>query len=397
MNHNYSDSLLNDLFSQNRLRQLFEIQLLNLDITETAALEIMQIERRALNGILDGTQKRIDYTTLPKLAKFLEIPIEEVVNLYVQQLQINFSDDVAESNKRKFMAENFDLPTLRKIGFIESITDYVHIEKTIVEYFGYESIFDYRKNRVNVAYSQGGPKPKNKLNRDLWIESAFTKLQKINNYYPYNRDKLLEFFPRIRWYSTNEAKGLYQVVRELFKLGVTVIFESYLPTMYVRGAAFAVNHKPCIALTNYTKYYPSLWFGLIHELHHVLYDWDDLEANTYMVSGENDLFAKGEVEADEFAREFLLPKDQMDYLEPHINNEAFIYEYSKNNHIHHSFFYIFYSWDHKDLDKKVWGRYQKHIPDISETLKALAANPWQKKKSIKDTVKQIKSDLFNDL
>jgi HTH-type transcriptional regulator/antitoxin HigA len=393
----YGDNILKGLFGENKLRTLFEQQLLKLEITETSALEILQIERRALDGILDGTQRRIDFTTLPKLAKFLEIPTEELVTVYLNQLEKNFSSKVSEAEKRKFIAENFDLPTLRKAGFINSITDYSQIEKTIVDYFGYDTIFEYRKDKIGVAYSWGGHKPKNSLNRDLWVESSFLKLRKINNYYPYDREKLLAFFPRIRWYSTNVEKGLYQVIRELFKLGVTVIFESYLPTINVRGATFSVSDKPCISLTNYTNYYPSLWFALIHELHHVLFDWDEIVTNTYLVSGEKDLFSQNEIEADAFARDYLFGKEQMDLVLPHINNEIFIDEYAKNNHIHPSFIYIFYSWDNKDLDKNVWARYIEYFPDIETTLKSLGANPWQNKRSIRDSVKQLKSELYNDL
>ena len=397
------DNILSNLFSDGShyqyltLRTRFEIKLMQSGITETTAIKLLDTNSRTLNGILDGTQKRIDFTLLSKLAHFLEISNQEVVKTYVDQLELNFNEDVDETKKRKFIQNNFDIKSLHKVGFIDNTTDYNHIEERLLTYFGFDEIYEYRKDIINAALSSGKPKPNDTLNRDLWIESAANILKRINNYYDYDRDKLLDFFPQIRWYSMNLEKGLFQVVRELFKLGVTVIFEKYLPKMYVRGATFSVHGKPCIVLTNYTNYYPTFWFTLIHELHHVLYDWEEIKINSYQISGELDLFTINEVEADEFAREYLLPKENIEDINPHIGNKKFINKYAKQNFIHPSMIYLFYTYDHKDLDKRVWTKYMKEMPDVTPTLESLCANPWQKRKPIKEVVKEINSKLFNNL
>jgi HTH-type transcriptional regulator/antitoxin HigA len=393
------DRLLSGLFNQPSvgLRELFEQRIAELGIPVISALNTLNIEHRALYAILDGTQKRIDLLALARLATFLRITRTEAVDLLFEKLQKNFEGELKNEYKREFILQNFDLPNLVKCGFIDNANDFVHIEERIVEHFGFDSIYDYKTESIEAAFSSGAPKPKTKLNREFWIAAAANSLKRINNYYEYDRSKLLAYIPSIRWNSLNVKRGLFQVIRELFQLGVTVIYQPYLPTLYVRGATFAINDKPCIVLTNYTPYYPSLWFALMHELHHVLYDWEEIRINKYQVSGELDLFTQKEVEADDFAREYLFSNAKLERIKPHINNPTVIAEFAKANNIHPSIIYIFYCWDAKETDKKVWGKFDQFLLNINETVKALAANPWQDRKPIREIAKQCKEEVFNGI
>ena len=44
---------------------------------------------------------------------------------------------------KKYIDENFDLKTLKKVGFIKNIKDYDAIEKRICEWFGLSNIYEY--------------------------------------------------------------------------------------------------------------------------------------------------------------------------------------------------------------------------------------------------------------
>lgn len=405
--YDYAERILADAFNQPKmdLREVFEQRLNKLELSVTSALSLLGIEHRALNGILDGTQKRIDISALLRLALFLGISNEEIIKLLLEKTEKSFENDLLDYSKRAFIFQNFDLTALLKAGFIESTTDFDHIEHQIVEYFGFKSIFDYGKEFIDAAFSSGKPKPKNRLTRDFWIQSAAQKLKKINNPYDYDRSKLLAYIPTMRWHTTNIRGGLYQVIRELFKLGVTVIFEPYMSSLYVRGATFAMNEKPCIVITNYTKYYPSLWFTLIHELHHVLYDWEDIWVNNFLVSGELDINAIKEVEADDFAREFLFSSEKMRRVKPHIDNQTFVFECAKAYNIHFSFIYIFYCWEQDKIDKDVWAKYKRYIPDASEAIELISSVDFTdlsktvktKRVSVKNSVQLIKDKVFNSL
>jgi HTH-type transcriptional regulator/antitoxin HigA len=396
------DKLLNDLFDpfgnrEHSLAELFEARLRELDISERSARDLMEVEYRPLKAVLEGNKNTIDFLILKKLALFLGISEREVTILFLKSLDDHFKEDVDAIKVRDFIRDNFDLASLKNSGFIDSLTDYKEIENRIVEYFGYSSIFEYGKGAIDVAYSKGKPKSKNVLTKKFFIESCAKTLSKINNYYEYDRALLIEYFPNIRWHSLNEKNGLYQVVRDLFKLGVTVIFEPYVSTLYIRGATLAINHKPCIVLTNYTDNYPSLWFALVHELHHVLFDWEEIYADSYQLSGLDDLFSPSEVESDNFAREYLFPKEKLKIIEPYINNPDYVAEYAKANFVHPSIPYSFYCFDKAGTDKKVWARYKKYIPSLNEAVASLEPIPWQRRKGIKEIAKQKQERVFNNL
>jgi len=402
-NYEYANRLLGGLLeSESDLRERFDKRIIDLGLSQRRALAELDIELRALNGMLNGTQRMVDLLALSRLAVFLQIPIERLVNLLLDKLEKNFLHRVSSADSQEFIVQNFDLVKLKKCGFIDSTGDFAHIEQRLLKYLGLKSIQDYGKDSFNVAYSDGKPKAKSLLMRSFWVESAAAKLRFINNQYDYNRNRLIEHIPSIRWQTTNVERGLFQVIRELFKIGVTVIFEPYVSTLYARGATFAINDKPCIVLTNYSSFYPSLWFALLHELHHVLFDWDEISASSYHISEQLDKYALREVEADDFAREFFFPREKLRRVIPEIKNQYFIEQYAKANNVHESVIYTNYCWEQKEDDKAIFSKFRELIPDVFEAVKSIDSNavkdrPWANALTAKDHAKDLLKGIFNGL
>ncbi len=140
------DNLLNELFKPSSppaktLKELFNDRVRQLQITPTNVLDILKIPYRTLNGILNGSQKVVDFTNLIKIADFLQIPREQVIQLYLGELEKNFPNETKSSAKTiEFIKDNFDLVALKKAGFIKSINDYEQIESNIKKFFGLKSI-----------------------------------------------------------------------------------------------------------------------------------------------------------------------------------------------------------------------------------------------------------------
>jgi HTH-type transcriptional regulator / antitoxin HigA len=382
------------------LRDIFGQRLDELNISKTNACEIIEIQSRTLNGILEGTQKLIDFTNIIKISSFLQLPKEEVLRLYIESLEENFPDKAKSSipaEKIEFIKENFDLTALKQVGFINSITDFKQIEENIINYFGLKEVYDYKRPSVEVAFSEGKIKPKNELTRSFWIKTANDMFNEIDNQYVYNRKKLIDFFPEIRWHSTNVELGLKSVMKYLFKLGITVIFLPSFSSLHLRGATFAVNNKPCIVLTDYKRFYPTLWFALIHELFHVLFDWDEIINSKYHLTDddvEQLTLKEKENEADNFAREYLFSKEKANSIKPFMNNQRYIEEFAKNNHVHPSFIYVFYAYDSGNNDRMAWARARRQNPDINESINFIN-NSWDNPKPISDFAKSIRMRVYN--
>jgi HTH-type transcriptional regulator/antitoxin HigA len=355
------------------------------------------MQHRTLNGILDGTQKNIDFTNLIKIASFLQIPKMQVTELYLNALENNYPTYTISSDKIKFIKENFDLAVFKKAGFIDSITDFRHIEERLLSRLGLKSIFEYKRLGNDVAFSSGLFKPKNEITRSFWIGAARTIFEELANPYEYNKQALIEYFPQLRWHSTNVERGLVEVVKSLFKLGITVIYQPSLHTLQLRGATFSVNEKPCIVLTNYVGFYATLWFSLIHELYHVLFDWDDIRVNSYhLTDDDNDQLTVREREdlADNFARQYLFSKEKTEEVKRYLNDSVYIREVALNNHVHPSIIYVFNAFDVGSKDRMAWARARSHSPEAVDAVKAFDI-PWSEDRPVEKVINKLKTEIYN--
>ena len=399
----YVDNLLDGLFDNNdfednSLKGLFERRLSQLGISQTTSLKILNIESRTLKGVLEGSLKTIDFTALIKLSNFLQVPQKKIISIFLSELEKNFPDSFPyPSNKIEFINKNFDLAALKKGGIIDSITDYYQIDAKISSFLGIKNIFEYQPSIANVAFSSGAIKPKNNLSRSVWLKRAKDIIQEIDNPYHFDRDRLIDFFGEIRWHSTNVELGLINVAQALYNMGITVIFQTSLPTIHLRGATVLINNKPAIILTDYRGFYPTLWFTLIHELFHVLFDWEEIKQNKEHISEENpDVLSnlEREKEADQFACDYLFSKDKIQKSSAFINNPVLVNEYAKNNHVHPSFVYLFYAKEKGEQNRYAWNLAHKNNPDISPIIKTFDNWIEENPKTILEVVKHLKTNIY---
>jgi Zn-dependent peptidase ImmA (M78 family) len=401
MENNFNvDNLILNLFCPDTLKDLFERRLAELEIAPTTASEILDIDYRAMIHIINGTKKIADFTNLIKIANFLQLSTTDVVRLYVNVLEKNFPEQSTISHEEiKFIKENFDLASLKKAKFIKSITDFNEINTKLTKALGLRNILDYQKPSGDVAFSSSKIKPKNENNRLQWIAFARDTFEEINNQNDYDRKALVAYFPKIRWHCTNVELGLPSVIKDLYKIGVTVIYQEALPALHLRGATFAVFDKPCIVLTNYRGFYPTLFFALIHELFHVLFDWDDIKINGYHLSDDDEkeftVKAK-EDEADNFAREYLFSKEKTKQVKRYLSNSPEIVEkFTIENHVHPSFAYVFNAFDLGKTHRWAWALANTYNPKTEmEVLLKKLGNSWEGLRPVKEHAKHLK-DIFN--
>ena len=355
--HKDIDALLNRILSENEkvnffpLRELFDQRLSYLEITKNQASNILDADQKTIDSILAGEARKIDFVTILKLSNFLEIPYEELMNKYFKLISDTHNESILLAKKRSFIVNNFDLPRLKKIGFIDGINDFEHIEERINKFFGYKSVFEHAKYKITAAFSSG-KRLTGKSSLMFWYATAGQSLERTPNPYEYDREGLIDYFPQIRWHSMNLENGLQLVAKALYKFGVTLIVVPKFNTdLHIKGATLAYRDKPCIVLTKYTDYYATIWFTLIHEIFHVLYDWDEIRKEKYHITGETDSININEAEADNFARQYLFSDDKMEKIVPHISEPRYVKIFAEQNHVHPSIIYTFYSRDNKNYSR----------------------------------------------
>jgi HTH-type transcriptional regulator/antitoxin HigA len=370
-------------------KELIDFKKNELNISSDRQLSsLLGINKDTLNRIIKGDSKRVDLISFLKISNFLNLDISKVIKLYVSSLKPELIEEIESNRKANFIVRNFDLDALKKIGFIKNKSNFELIEQRIVNFFGIKDIFEYSSHVAFPLFSKAKKGTKSLMN-DFWVKSAYLQFDSIKNPNDFDYESLEDIIPKIRPYTRLEETGLLQVIKALYLVGVTVIIQKYVTKTSVKGACFIVDDKPCIVLTDYMGRYDILWFTLLHELCHVLYDMNDLVKNKYHLSGESDLLLLNEERANQFARSILFSKEKLDYIKPFINNHHLVLKYSEEHNIHPSTIYGFYLYENKDKSKSLYPKFRKYLISSEKAIAPLFTNIWDEENSIKEEIAKI--------
>ncbi len=368
-----------------------------LKITNTQLSDILSIDKttldRLLNRIENGEVKSVDFYQILKIAQFFKIDIKELSQFYVSSLSPNIIRDLEKARMGSYILDQFDVEGLKKVGFIEDKNDFRGIEKRIVSFFGLESIYDYDKVVGKAFFSKTKRDGDEKMRR-FWINCAIYQFEKIDNPNDYDKEKLLALIPKIRPYTRYEKDGFKTVIQALFNVGVTVIVQPYLTKTEVRGGTFIVNDKPCIVITDFNKSYATVWFALLHEIFHVLYDLEELKTWKYHLTNDStpELTLFREKYADYFAMQILFSEEKLAFVKSIIKSPVLVEQYAKENQVHPSIIYSFYCFDEQEKGNNYYPLYQKYFGKSSVLLKQVKSNPYTKE-TIQDEIEYIKQIL----
>jgi len=379
MNEFDVNKLLQSVFQEEvkiDIRSIFEEKLVEYNLSKTKALKILNIDKDVFEEIISGTAKQPNLINIIKIAHFIEFDVDDVIKAILKNQSAENISAIDRTRKVTFLLKNFDVKILTKLGFFDGSDDIDDLVLKVINFFGYESILDFEEKLSKPLFSKTKRTFSDKM-KDFWIRSAYQCFTVINNPNEYDRNKLKDIIVKIKPYSQDVDNGLYVVCKALYNIGVTIIIQNYLSTTQVRGGTFEVNGKPCIVLTDFNKKYPTIWFTLLHELYHVLYDMDTISSNHFHLTGESDLFLI-EDKADSFARDFFFTEEKFHYIKKYINNPFLVSKFAKENEIHVS---IIYSWFSKYQDvlygkKSYYGAFHEYYPKYSSALSRLNPVVW---------------------
>lgn len=355
--------------------KLLKDKLESTGLSKTHFERLSGIQRKSLDAILKKSSKQTDVVNLLKLGEFLELSLEDLLILHFKDRPSNEIKELQNSMDITYINKNFDLKTLASLDFIK-IDDSVEVlTHRICNFFELKSVYDYGRELNDALYSRTKRSFSDKM-KDFWIKSSYKYFELINNPNEYSRENLIDLIPKIKPYTQNVEKGLLTIFQALYNIGVTVVFQPSLPKTQIRGATFFINDKPCIVITDLYKNYATIWFALIHELNHVLFDLDTIETTTFHLSGEPDLFLLQEDKANEFASEYLLSSEKMRYIEKLMNNPLIVSRFAKECQIHPCIIYSQYQWRQSELGNNYWGYFKEYFPDVNLATKNLNVSNW---------------------
>ena len=382
--HKSFDSKLN-------LDQLLKDKLRLSGLSKTHFERLSGIQRKSLDAILKKSSKQTDVINLLKLGEFLELSVEDLLVIHFKDRPRNEIKELQGSMDITYINKNFDLKTLASLGFIHIDDSLPVLKNRICKFFELDSIYDYERELNGALYSRTKRSFSDKM-KDFWVKSSYKYFELIDNPNEYSRKDLIDLIPKIKPYTQNVEKGLLTIFQALYNIGVTVVFQPSLPKTQIRGATFFINDRPSIVITDLNKNYATVWFALMHELNHVLFDLETIKNTKFHLTGEPDLFLLQEDKANEFASEYLLSSDKMRYIEKLINNPLIVKRFAKECQIHPCIIYSQYQWKQSELGNNYWGYFKEHFPDIKRATKNLNVSNWDAE-SLKVSAEKIKKIL----
>lgn len=378
MENDKIDDSIYKLLLQEKAPQIVELldkKCVELQISQRQLSNLLGIERRSLQRLLEGETQKIDIITTIKISQFLDLDIKEFIQLYIAEMKTEEINDLELARKRSFIHSNFDLKALKKTGFIEEINDYIGIEKKITSFLGIERIFEYGKFTSAPYFSRTKRDYSGKMIR-FWVTCALLQIKRFNNRVPYNRELLKEIIPKMRGLTRNEKDGIKLLTLALAEAGVTVLYQTYLKGIQIRGATFIYENRPYIFITDMNQRYDTIWFALAHELYHVLIDFDKIHTTFYHLTGWDELQIDmmSEESADQFGRVLFVKIEAMEYISNYIAIPGLVNQFAKENNVHPAM--IYGSYLYKKNNKEEYQKFRKLIPDAKVTLNKILVNPW---------------------
>lgn len=379
-----------DIKEVGSLRELYDNKKKALNLSDRQILLMLGMDANTLNPILNGEAKQINVINVIKLSHFLGLSVNDLIKVYVPKLGSKYIGEIQRAREAGYIVEHFDVATLTKLKFFKSGASSKEMGEKIKTFFSLPSIYEYSENKIFSAFSRTKRNSAD-LMRDFWVRSAIVRFKEIANPNLYNRRELLELIPKIKPFSRDIKNGLIKVVKALYNVGVTVLYQPTLDKLQVRGATISCNNKPCIVLSNLNNNYPTLWFALLHELHHVLYDFEEIEKRTFHISTEEgDLFLMDEEKANNFASEYFLNESKFKYASGYITSHNNIEKLAQEWGIHSSIIYSIYCYKHS---RDEWKFYKKYIPSMKDALELLNTHPFEKE-SLLESVKELKKTIY---
>ena len=116
----------------NSIKEIFEARLARHGITQNQAEKMLNMQKRTLEGILDGSAKRVDVINLLKLGQFLGLQMEALMKLFLNDMPQDMIGELEDAKKKAYILANFDIKNLAKAGFLHTKTDFDEIEQRIL-------------------------------------------------------------------------------------------------------------------------------------------------------------------------------------------------------------------------------------------------------------------------
>ncbi len=286
------------------------------------------LTEKTISQIINGAAP-ISYDTALKLEATLGVPARVWNNLERNYQEANAEIDRARTLEASLeWLKTISVKTLTSRRLISPTRDKVELLQNVLHFFGVSDVDAWHR-----VWTASGAAFRRSRTRDLklglaatWIRMGELAGESIDCR-AYDANRFRRALTRIRGLSI-QPPGIWQeeMVAECAAAGVAVAFIPAIPGAGVSGVTkWMSKDKALIQLSNLYKNDGAFWFTFFHEAGHVL------------LHGKKDIFLEGkepsedqkEREADQFARNSLVPRDRARELQ-HLRGAEAIKSFAKS-------------------------------------------------------------------
>ena len=202
------------------------------------------------------------------------------------------------------------LATLQERGYISDATPNGRTLGETLRFFAVADIKAWTKvwSQPIASFRRSGAHAVNAEATATWLRIGEIKAQEIDCQ-DFDASALRKLLPTLRKL-TRSTDFIHQLVQLCATVGITVVLESEVSGSRIHGASrWLTPRKALIQLTDRQKKEDIFWFSFFHEIGHLLLH---SKKASYIHDGSEDSFI--EDEANEFARDLLIPPKWLDRL-----------------------------------------------------------------------------------
>ena len=292
------------------------------------------LTRKTINEIIKG-KAPISTSTALKFEYVFNIPASFWNNLesnYRETLERQKDMESIKNDEKYLVSIPYSEMAKRNWDCIEKTRDSYEKVINLRKFFSVASLGFNTELRKKMAFRKSD---NDNFSFDaLYCWLRYGEIQSNKEEYPkFNVEKLKENVNKIRNLASKPFLTQYDAIRNLLmECGVALIYEPHLPNTYVNGISYKITcDKALIMISDRGKKDDILWFTLFHEIAHLIKH----SKKEVFIDLENSEVNNIELEADEFARNILIPEYIYKTLLKNYYriSEELIKEFSKENNI----------------------------------------------------------------
>ena len=281
------------------------------NMTQAELAQRIGFSKKHVNEIIKG-KSAITAETAVKLENIFSPPASFWINLEANCRAALVRTEEKQSDEEKKITQKIPYTEMADYEWVPRTSNFTDKIINLRNFFRVSNLSHIRETPAySAAFRTAKKDQTSSLALAAWLEKGISEANKIKTK-SFSKDKLEELIPVLRKMTQmNPNKFHDNLVSLLADSGIAFVLVPYLENTYAHGAVkWLSKDKVMVQLSLRYKYADIFWFSFFHELGHILLHG---KRNEYIEYDETKNVKK-EKEADEFAKNILIPENNYEDL-----------------------------------------------------------------------------------